>query len=102
MKDGVRPEKRIYSISETGKEHFQQLLYQTLDISYRPTFEVDSALFFSDYINAEDFQAALKKHIKNPEDSLARIDGHKKGTLPFLPLDMSVAANLIFEHHILY
>lgn len=102
IKEGVRPEKRVYHISETGKEQFKHLLYRTLDISYRPTFEVDSALFFSDHISAYDFQSALKQHISKLEASLVRIDGHKRETIPFLPQDMQTAANLIFEHHILH
>lgn len=100
VKDGARPEKMVYHISEAGKDHFKQLLYQTLDISYRPSFEVDSALFFSDYIDRRDFLEALKQHVGKLNASLARIDEHKKETLPFLPRDMQISANLIFEHHI--
>lgn len=100
VKDGSRPEKMVYHISETGKDHFKQLLYRTLNISYRPSFEVDSALFFSDSIDRGDFLAALEQHIGKLNASLARIDEHKKETLPFLPHDMRISANLIFEHHI--
>lgn len=100
VKDGARPEKMVYHISESGKDHFKQLLYRTLDISYRPSFEVDSALFFSDYIDRSDFLDALEQHVRNLNESLARIDEHKKETLPFLPRDMQISANLIFEHHI--
>ena len=35
-KEGTRPEKKVYHVSESGCKRFRELLYRTLDIDYRP------------------------------------------------------------------
>ncbi len=102
VKEGVRPEKRVYAISEAGVERFQQLLRRTLDLQYRPSFEVDSALFFSDYTDDAEFLLALECHVSNLNDSLQRIASHRQEVVPNLPSPMRSSADLIFAHHELH
>lgn len=101
-KEGVRPEKRIYSVSSLGADEFKRLLSQTLDICYRPTFDVDSALFFSDSVEDTAFVTAFETHAGHLKESLARIEKHRGEVIPYLPPDMRPAANLIFQHHELH
>ena len=102
VKDGVRPEKRVYEVSETGGDEFRRLLAGALDIRYRPTFEVDSALFFSDNIDAADFLDALARHRERLLEALAHIQEHREQVVPYLPANMRDSASLIFEHHMLH
>lgn len=88
VKEGGRPEKRVYQVSESGKDHFDKLLYKTLDIHYRPTFEVDAALFFSDHLDRLAFLEAMKKHALNLRKSLTHINEHRKQVIPCLPEEM--------------
>ena len=102
VKEGVRPEKRVYCVSEAGGKQFQQLLSQVLDIHYRPTFGVDSALFFSDSIPNATFTDALTRHKANLEKALAHIEEHRMQVVPYLPAGMRRSAELIFVHHELH
>lgn len=102
VKEGVRPEKRVYQISGLGKERFDKLLLQTLDIHYRPAFEVDAALFFSDHMEISAFLEAMKKHAANLRRSLVHINEHREQVLPCLPEEMRGSAELIFVHHDLH
>lgn len=99
---GARPEKRVYQVSPWGEEEFARLLRQTLELHYRPAFEADSLLFFSDSVETEELLAALECHISNLLESLERIEGHRREVLPHLPPRMRAPAGLIFSHHALH
>lgn len=101
-REGLRPEKRVYQITPEGKERFLLLLRQTLELEYRPTFAVDGALFFSEYVGAGEFTAALKCHAANLRDALTHIRTHREEALSQMPEDMRWAASLIFSHHELH
>ena len=98
-KDGARPEKMVYSISPQGEVHFKDLLHETLDMQYRPTFDVDAAFYFSDHLDSGELLAGLEKHVQNLKQSLQRIEEHRSLTLPHLPHSMRISADIIFEHH---
>lgn len=98
-RDGARPEKKVYSISGAGKEHFMLLLRQMLDIRYRPAFDVDGVFYFSDHLEKEELLDGLVRHLQNLGRSLERIEEHRSLTLPHLPGAMRVSADIIFEHH---
>ena len=102
VKEGVRPEKRVYAVSGAGQDAFARLLAQTLDMRYRPTFDADSAFFFSDSLDGAALVRALRAHAQRLEASLARIAAHRAAVVSPLPPDMRTAADLIFEHHALH
>lgn len=66
-KEGTRPEKKVYHVSESGCKRFRELLYRTIDIEYRPTFDVDAAFYFSDHIDIEDIIKSLQRHFERLE-----------------------------------
>lgn len=101
-KEGLRPERRVYAISQVGKERFQKLLDGVLELAYRPVFEADSALFFSDYLDGKAFTQALGQHVQRLQASIKRILQHRSEVLPQLPPEMRGSAGLIFEHHLLH
>lgn len=98
VKDSVRPEKKVYSISSSGCERFQTLLGKILKMEYRPTFEVDGALYFSDHLKEDVFLKALEQYEVDLKNSLDRIEEHRR-ILNEIPEEMQVAADLIFLHH---
>lgn len=99
-KEGTRPEKKVYHVSESGCKRFRELLYRTIDIEYRPTFDVDAAFYFSDHIDIEDIIKSLQRHFERLEKAIEHIEEHRQQTLKYLPKDMKVWANIIFEHHL--
>ena len=99
-KEGTRPEKKVYHVSESGCKRFRELLYRTLDIDYRPTFDVDAAFYFSDHMDRDDIVKSLQRHFEKLEKAIKHIEEHRQQTLRYLPEDMKVWANIIFEHHL--
>lgn len=102
LREGVRPEKRVYQAAPAGEAEFLRLLRQTLDLHYRPTFEADSLLFFSDHVDPGELLAALECHVSNLLESLERVEAHRREVLPALPPGMGTPAELIFSHHALH
>lgn len=101
-KQGARPEKTVYQVSEAGTEKFKELLMQTLNIQYRPHFEVDAAFYFSDCLNSGDLLDGLSRHIDNLKKSLSVIERHRNETIKYIPENFRTSAGIIFEHHILH
>lgn len=99
---GARPEKTVYHINLTGKDHFQELLHKTLQIKYRPTFHIDGTFYFSDSLDCSDLIDSLSRHIQNLEKTLAMLESHRKETLEQIPQRYKTSSNIIFEHHILH
>ena len=99
-KEGSRPEKTVYSVSETGAEKFKELLTQTLNLKYRPHFEMDAVFYFSDHLNPNDLLDSLNRQMDLLKKSLDIIEQHRSETMKYIPKNLQVFANIIFEHHI--
>ena len=41
-RQGARPEKTVYRVSDAGTGRFNELLAETLNMQYRPTFDSDT------------------------------------------------------------
>lgn len=101
-KQGARPEKTVYQVSETGTDKFREMLLQTLQIEYRPTFAIDGAVYFSDSLESGALAESLAKHIENLKRILGALELHQKETLAHIPQPYKTSADIIFEHHILH
>ncbi len=101
-KQGARPEKTVYQISDTGMDHFKELLYQTLKIEYRPTFDIDGAFYFSESLESGALTESLSKHIANLQRILTGLDVHQSETNAHIPEEYKLFADIIFQHHILH
>jgi len=101
-REGVRPEKRVYSILPEGEKRFRELLSEVLELEYRPEFAVDGALYFSDSLEPGELPAALRCHAANMREALERIRVHREQVLPGVPEFMRTSARLIFSHHELH
>lgn len=101
-KDGARPEKTVYSVSEAGAKYFGELLIQALQIRYRPTFEIDAAFYFSEHVGSSKLIESLNSHAGRLKKTLSIIGGHRAETLQYLPEQARASADIIFKHHILH
>lgn len=101
-KEGARPEKTVYCISEAGSAKFKELLMQTLQIKYRPTYDVDAVFYFSDYLNNNELIESLTQHMDNLKKTLDYLEIHHYETMEHVPEDIKIPTNIIFEHHILH
>lgn len=99
-KDGSRPEKTIYTISESGKEKFKYLLNNSLNSEFRPSFELDSVFYFHDSLLKEEILKRLEAYILSLKKSLEMINYHYEETIKNIPEDIRIYVNAIFDHHI--
>lgn len=101
-RQGTRPEKTIYQVSDSGGDKFKELLTQTLQIQYRPTFDIDGTFYFSDHLDSSALSDSLATHIKNLGESLKRLEVHRQETLRHIPAAYKISADIIFKHHVLH
>lgn len=98
-KDGNRPEKTIYSITERGVEVFQNMLKELIVFDYRPSFPTDGIFYFSEYLEISEITEHLDAYIKKLNKIIASIQNHKNETLLFIPDEMKTMVIIIFSHH---
>ncbi len=48
---GARPEREMYSITEKGAKEFERMMEKNLNELYRPFFNIDLALYFSEHVD---------------------------------------------------
>ncbi|MCD7035885.1 PadR family transcriptional regulator [Metabacillus sp. GX 13764] len=87
IRDNSRPERTVYSITDSGRREFEKLYFQQLmkkEHMERPIFAV---LSFAGYIDQEKLSQAL---LRKKEDTAAYLDKMKK-LYKFLKPDKSVA-----------
>lgn len=99
-KDGNRPEKYIYTITEKGIRHYNLLYSKLLEEDYSPEFAIDGVLAYSDKAN----QSVLLYNLEKKRDKIAikidRIKNHKENSMKYIDGQEKKCAELIFEHHI--
>ena len=101
-KQGERPEKTVYQVSEAGVEKFNELLLQSLQIKYRPTFDIDGTFYFSDSLDHSALVESLEKHIIAMQKTLEKLDIHHKEAIEHIPEPYQISTNIIFGHHIMH
>ena len=99
-KPGGRPEKTVYSITDKGKESFQDMLADLLKFEYRPTFPFDGVFYFSDSVDVADIVIHLEHYIQKLRITIESVKKHESETMQFVPEEMKTMANIIFSHHL--
>ncbi|HWQ73065.1 MAG TPA: hypothetical protein VN370_12200 [Desulfitobacteriaceae bacterium] len=69
-------------------------------MEYRPTFDIDGTLYFSDALERGALTDSLSRHIAHLKQILSRLETHRKETLDHIPKAYRTSADIIFEHHI--
>jgi DNA-binding PadR family transcriptional regulator len=98
-KDGNRPEKYVYTITEKGYQYFDILFDKQLRESYSPEFALDGVLFFTERIDKERLLIELQTKKEVLLERISQLEFHKKMAMERMPDPGRLPANLIFEHH---
>ena len=101
-RQGARPEKTVYRVSDAGTGRFNELLAETLNMQYRPTFDSHAAFYFSDHLDSTTLLNSLSSHAAHLKKALETIRHHREETMAAIPEQLRIPAGIIFEHHILH
>lgn len=102
-KDGNRPEKQIYSISEKGQTYFQELFKKQLMDETQFEFSFDGILYFKDNISNTELKAILISKKQKLINNLQLLKIHQKQTLNSMKNnEIHFCAEAIFHHHIMH
>ncbi|URZ03610.1 PadR family transcriptional regulator [Clostridium felsineum] len=100
QKDGNRPEKTVYSITDLGVNYFNSLLNKILAENYSLEFDFDGVLYFSDFANKNAIIINLNRQKEYIENKLKELIITKDNTLNNLLPDYRTYCISIFNHHI--
>lgn len=101
-KQGARPEKTVYQVSDAGADKFKELLVQSLQIEYRPTFDIDGTVYFSDALENGALTESLSRHIAELKQIIAKLELHQEETITHIPAQYKTTADIIFRHHLIH
>lgn len=99
-KDGNRPERTVYSISDLGVTYFNSLINKILAENYTLEFDFDGVLYFSDYVNKEAIIENLNRQKEHVKNKLKELTNTKDNTVNKLLPDYRAYCISIFNHHI--
>ena len=100
QKDGNRPEKMVYSITEEGEKYFNILLKKMQAEELHMELPLDGALFFRERIDTKEFADSIKNSIRTFEDKLNRVIAHRDNVMQTIPDVGRANAQAIFSHSI--
>ncbi|HUI71328.1 MAG TPA: PadR family transcriptional regulator [Spirochaetia bacterium] len=101
-KEGNRPEKQVFSITEDGKRKFRELLNRCLMEPVTFDFPVDGALFFSKGFSAARIAKRLADRKKQAGVILKHLSLHRDEVLHEVPVAFGDVAALLLAHHELH
>ncbi|MBF4695811.1 PadR family transcriptional regulator [Fusibacter ferrireducens] len=99
-KEGNRPEKFIYTITEKGINYYDVLYNQMLEEEYSPEFAIDGVLFYSDQADQSVLFSKLEKKKNDLGIKIEQIKNHKITSMAHIDDQGQKCAELIFDHHI--
>ena len=99
-KDGNRPEKTVFSITEDGEKYFYILLKKMQVEELNLDLPLDGAIFFRERIEKNEFSTAIKNAKLTIESKLEKLIAHRDSTLRIIPDIGKSGAQAIFNHHI--
>lgn len=99
-KDGNRPEKMVYTITESGTRYFDELLEKQLKDSYSPDFAIDGVLYFKEKADQEKLLKELQNRREEIHAKLKLLEIRKESTLTHIHELGRFSAEAIFDHHI--
>lgn len=99
-KDGNRPEKFIYTITDKGIDYYHVLFTRLLNEEYSPEFALDGVLFYSDREDKNVLLDTLKRKRDQISIKIDELNHHKESSMVNIPDKGKSCAVLIFEHHI--
>ncbi len=89
-REGNRPERFTYRLTEQGEEHFQSLLRENLQDTHAMYFDDDIGLIFLSELSASQARAFLEQKRASVDEHLAEMRAglarHEPGTPPYYAL----------------
>ena len=98
-RDGNRPEKTIYCITESGREYFYGLFQMQTEESYSPEFPLDGVLYFSEEADSTELLLALQSRLQELVQKIEALNLHEEAAMKNIGSDGVFCAKTIFEHH---
>ena len=98
-KDGNRPEKMVYTITEEGIRHYEDLFKIHLKESYSPEFLLDGVLYFAEGDKKSEVKNELELKEKELSLKLKNLEKHKDISIRNIHELGRFSAEAIFEHH---
>ncbi|MBN1314824.1 MAG: PadR family transcriptional regulator [Anaerolineales bacterium] len=95
-KEGNRPSRSVYQITESGRQEFLQLLRDAWSDLERQYFTIDVALSFSKALPLQEVEGYLRQRVEQLEAILQHIDAHQTEQLE--RREVPPAAAYVFEH----
>lgn len=99
-RDGNRPEKTVYRITESGEKYFYILLKKMQSEVLRLDLPFDGILYFHDKIHPDEFSYSVKTAIQTLESKLKQLHAHREEVLNIIPDCSRACTKAIFNHHI--
>ena len=99
-KDGNRPERIVYSITDSGVTYFNSLLKKILDENYSVEFNFDGALYFHTFADNNAIIKNLKQQEEFIENKLKELINTKEIAVRKLLPEYKIYCISIFNHHI--
>lgn len=99
-KEGNRPEKTVYEITDPGRQYFGHLTEEILKESYEPEFTLDAVLYFLDLADTQKLAESLIKRQSILRASISATQRHHEAVLAQIPKDAAFLAESIFDHHL--
>ena len=99
-REGNRPERTTYAITNLGKDHFEHLLKELMDEKYTSEFGIDGIFYFFDSVDAEVMLQKLILKKNNIEELIQWLLKHQDNTMTILDDAVKLHSRIIFNHHI--
>jgi DNA-binding PadR family transcriptional regulator len=95
-KEGNRPSRSVYQITESGKQEFLNLLREAWSDLEQQYFSIDVALSFSQALPLQEIEGYLQQRLLQVESILEHLDSHQGEQM--VRQEIPRVANYIFEH----
>lgn len=101
-REGNRPEKNVYQITDKGRAYFGKLAKKIADTEYQTEFRHDGLLYFLDLVDHEYVITSLAASRDALSKRIEYLHHHKQRTVNDIPGEVVFLTQAIFDHHLLH
>jgi len=99
-REGNRPEKTIYAITDQGRKYFSTLLGEIVAEEFQTEFNLDGVLYFYELGDMEYILNALQRRQKELTEKSGSLTRHREKVLKDVPDHAEFFTKAIFNHHL--
>ena len=100
--EGARPDRNVYTVTESGRQEFKEMLWQALQPEYEPQFTLDAAVYFQEYLPGDEIVSGLKDYARTYDRMHAEAVRHMDEVIDHIPADRRFMATSLFRHHLVH